>query len=50
MSKRRQIVDALVVKLKTIDGVLPNTSNLFTNVYNKLRFWDEINDFPSVFC
>jgi hypothetical protein len=49
MSKRRQIVDALVTQFKTIDGTGDFSSNLFTNVFNKLKFWDEVNDYPSVF-
>ena len=49
MSKRRQIVDAIVTKLKEIDGTGTYNVNLYNNVYNKLKFYDEINDFPSVF-
>ena len=49
MSKRRQIVDALVVKLKEIDGSSNYSSTLYENVFNKLKFWDEIDDYPSVF-
>jgi len=49
MSKRSQIVQALVTKLKEIDGNPPYTSNLFTNVENKLVFWDEVSDYPYVY-
>ena len=49
MSKRRKIVDALVTKLKGIDGTGTYNINLYNNVFNKLKFYDEINDFPSVF-
>ncbi len=49
MSARSSIVSALVEKLKEIDGTGTNQSNLFNNVYAKLKFWDEINDFPSVY-
>lgn len=49
MSARSKIVDALVIKLKEIDGSSTYNSNLFNNVYNKLKFWDEIEDYPSVF-
>lgn len=50
MSARSKIVDALVVKLKLIDGTYGTyESNLFRNVWNKLKFWDEVNDYPSVF-
>ena len=48
MTKRTSILNALVEKLKTIDGVL-YTSNLFTNAYPKLKFWDEVSDFPCVY-
>lgn len=49
MSKRTQIVKALVEKVKYIDGSSTYNSNLYNNVFNKLKFWDEVNDFPSVF-
>lgn len=50
MSKRTSIVKALVEKLKTIDGNSPYHTNLFGNAYAKLKFWDEVQDFPSVYC
>lgn len=49
MGARSKIVNALVVKLKEIDGSVPYTSNLFTNVFNNLKFFDEVSDFPAVF-
>ena len=49
MSKRSQIVNALVEKLKDINGTGNYNSNLFTNVENKLKFLDEISDYPSVY-
>ena len=49
MSKRRKIVDALVNKILEVDGTGLNQSNLYRNVFNKLKFWDEVNDYPSVF-
>ena len=48
MSKRREIVDALVTELKTMDGTAYFGAATFPNVYNKLKFWNEIDDFPSV--
>lgn len=48
MSKRTSILTALVTKLKAIDGIAYQ-SNLFNNAYPKLKFWDEISDFPSVY-
>jgi hypothetical protein len=49
MSRRTSIVSALVEKLKQIDGNSPYTTNLFNNAYAKLKFWDEVNDFPCVY-
>jgi hypothetical protein len=49
MSKRNSITKALAEKLKTIDGTAPYTSNLYDNSYAKLKFWDEIQDFPAVY-
>lgn len=49
MSKRTSIVKALVEKLKEIDGTYPYKINLFNNAYAKLKFWDEIQDFPAVY-
>jgi len=49
MSQRSKIVKALVEKLKLINGVSPYSSNLYgKNVVDKLRFWDEVNDFPYI--
>jgi len=49
MSARSKIVDALVVKIKEVDGSGTWQSNLFTNVENRLKFWDEVDDYPFVF-
>jgi len=49
MSRRTSIVKALAEKLKTINGQAPYQTNLFQNVYPKLQFWNEVNDFPSVY-
>lgn len=48
-SKRNAIVNALSEKLLEIDGTGAYTTNLYNNVYPKLRFWDEVNDFPSIY-
>lgn len=49
MSQRSKIVKALVEKLKLINGVTPYKSNLYgKNVIDKLKFWDEVNDFPYI--
>lgn len=42
------IVDALVTKFKGINGNTPYRTNLYNNVQNRLLFWDEVVDFPSV--
>ena len=49
MSARSKIADSLVELLKEIDGSTGWQSDLFGNAYNKLRFWDEVDDYPSVF-
>jgi hypothetical protein len=49
MSKRTSIVKALTEKFKQIDGTSPYQTNLFGNAYAKLKFWDEIEDFPAVY-
>ena len=49
MSARSKIIDALVTHIKLIDGTVPYESNVFTNVFNKLKFWDEVEDYPSVY-
>jgi len=45
---RGAIVDALVDKLKGINGSAPYNIDVNNNVSNKLEFWDEVLDFPSV--
>jgi hypothetical protein len=49
MSRRTSILKALTEKLKSIDGNSPYHINLFNNSYPKLKFWDEVNDFPCVY-
>lgn len=49
MSKRTSIAKALVEKLKLINGESPYKTNIFNNAYAKLKFWDEVNDFPSIY-
>ena len=49
MSARSKITNSLVELLKEIDGTSEWQSDLFGNAYNKLRFWDEVDDYPSVF-
>ena len=47
-TKRRKIVDALVAKLKLVNGQHPYNSNVFNNVSGKLKFLDEIEEYPKV--
>ena len=49
MSYRSKIVDTLVEQFKNINGSVGYQSNLFNNVFNKLLFWDEVSDYPSVY-
>ena len=47
-TKRKKIVDALVEKLKEIDGSHPYSINLFQNVKANMIFLDEIEQYPKV--
>ena len=47
-TQRQGIVKALVTKLKEIDGNSPFLTNLNNNVSPRLKFWDEVDDFPAV--
>lgn len=56
ISQRRDIVNLLVTDLKDIDGGVSTfdatytyNTNLFNNVFRRLKFIDEVNDFPSVY-
>jgi hypothetical protein len=48
-SKRTSIVKALSQKFKLINGTGQYKVNLFNNSYAKLKFWDEVKDFPAVY-
>lgn len=55
-NRRTEIINFLLTRLKEIDGgVSPYDSsytfsnNIFNNVYRKLKFIDEVNDFPSLY-
>lgn len=50
MSRRTSIVKAITERLKIINGEPPYKVNLFECSYSKLRFWDEVSNFPSVYC
>lgn len=49
MSRRTSIINALVEKLKGIDGSPGYKSNIFGNAFAYLKFWDETNDWPSIY-
>lgn len=49
MTRRTSIVTALCEKFKLIDGTGSFKSDLSDNSYPKLKFWDEIQDFPAVY-
>lgn len=47
-SRRTSIVEALVKKLKLINGEGYFLSNVYENVVPRLKFWDEVEDFPAI--
>lgn len=49
MTKRTSITKALAEKIKLINGTGIYKTNLFGNSYAKLKFWDEVQDFPCVY-
>lgn len=49
MSRRASIVSSIADRLKVIDGTGTYNTNLYNNVFDKLKFWDEVNDFPCIY-
>lgn len=47
-TKRMAIVKSLELELKKINGNSPFRTNLYNNVLPRLKFWDEVEDFPAV--
>ena len=47
-TRRRRIIDAIVEKLKLINGQFPYQSNVFNNVSGGLKFLDEIEEYPKL--
>ncbi len=47
-TRRLGIVNALVEKLKDIDGTGLYLSNVDNNVSPRLKFWDEVEEFPAI--
>ena len=47
-TRRSQILNALVEKLKDIDGSGDYRTNLASQVFPTMKFWDEIDTFPAI--
>ena len=47
-SRRLNIVEALAEKLKVIDGQGEFLSDVNNNVVPRLKFWDEVEEFPAI--
>jgi hypothetical protein len=47
-TRRQGIVDALVLKLKQIDGTADYHTDIEENVSPRLKFWDEVDEFPAI--
>ena len=47
-TRRLGIIEALVNKLKDIDGTGHFLSNVNENVSPRLKFWDEVEEFPAI--
>ena len=45
---RKKVVDALVERIKEIDGIHPFNSNVFNNVHSGMIFLDQIQEYPKV--
>ena len=48
-SRRANILEALTVKLQDIDGSGVFLTDLQNNVHPRLKFWDEVVEFPAIF-
>lgn len=47
-TRRLAIVNALVDKLKDIDGNGDFVTDVYQNVHPRLKFWDEVTEFPAL--
>jgi len=47
-TRRLAIIESLVDELKKIDGTNQFLTNLFQQVSPRLKFWDEVEEFPAV--
>lgn len=49
MTRRTSIIKALTEKIKLINGTGVYKTDLGDNAFPKLKFWDEVQDFPCVY-
>tara|TARA_Y100001937_G_C6997034_1_gene274686 strand:+ start:274 stop:726 length:453 start_codon:yes stop_codon:yes gene_type:complete len=47
-SRRHNILEGLVTALKTIDGSGAFLTNVGDNVHPRMKFWDEVEEFPAI--
>jgi hypothetical protein len=47
-TRRQGIVNAIVEKLKAIDGSGQYHTDIMDNISPRLKFWDEVDEFPAV--
>jgi len=47
-TRRLGIINGLVEKLKEIDGNGDFNTDIYQNVHPRLKFWDEVDEFPSL--
>ena len=47
-TRRQSIINALVEKIKEINGAGSFLTDLEENVHPRLKFWDEVEEFPAV--
>jgi hypothetical protein len=47
-TRRMAIIKGIEDALKKINGNYPYRTNLYNNVLPRLKFWDEVEDFPAV--
>jgi hypothetical protein len=48
-SARTSILRALAEAFKIIDGTGDYKTNLYSNSFPKLKFWDEVTNFPAIY-
>jgi hypothetical protein len=50
MSSRTSILSALINKMKDISVANGFKTELYTNAYDKLEFWDSVENFPAIYA